>query len=129
MRPHWPITAVQWPVDNNCTFLILCNHTAIRLNSALPGHMESDVHVNREQRYLSFKLRIAILYGQQSCIKGLFLACVEHARITDIEDISREVTEAADRSWASGARILDYIPKDRPLSNHIYAFTVASMRL
>eukprot|EP00972_Heterocapsa_arctica_P092533 13646866-Heterocapsa_arctica.AAC.1 len=72
---------------------------------------------------------MGVLYGQQSCITGQFLACIEHARNTEIADISREVTEAADRMWASGGRILEYIPKDRPLSNHIYAFTVASMRL
>eukprot|EP00972_Heterocapsa_arctica_P115446 16447769-Heterocapsa_arctica.AAC.1 len=51
------------------------------------------------------------------------------ARISYIADMSREVTEAADRNRASGGIILDYIPRDRPLSNHIYAFSVASMRL
>eukprot|EP00972_Heterocapsa_arctica_P080246 11827771-Heterocapsa_arctica.AAC.1 len=88
--------------------------------------MEPDVHVNREQRELSLQLRVAVLYGQQSCIKGLFLECIEHARIIEIADISREITEAADRAWASGGRILDYIPKHRPLSNHTYAFTVCT---
>eukprot|EP00972_Heterocapsa_arctica_P063521 9376394-Heterocapsa_arctica.AAC.1 len=91
----------------------------------------SALHVNHEEREVEsvFQLIMGVLYGRQSCIKGLFLMCVEEARISEIVDISREVTEAADRNRASGGRILDYIPRDRPLSNHIYAFTVASMRL
>eukprot|EP00972_Heterocapsa_arctica_P035546 5231300-Heterocapsa_arctica.AAC.1 len=71
----------------------------------------------------AFQMRIRDLYSQECGFRELFLTNLEHAMIKELVDISRAVKEAADRNYVSGGRILDYIPRDRRLSNHIYAFT------
>eukprot|EP00972_Heterocapsa_arctica_P102633 15126549-Heterocapsa_arctica.AAC.1 len=77
----------------------------------------------------AFQHIIQELYIQECCVRDFFLCNIEKARVREVVDISRTVTEAADRNYASGGRILDYIPRDRPLSKHIYSLTVGFLRL
>eukprot|EP00972_Heterocapsa_arctica_P064713 9549453-Heterocapsa_arctica.AAC.1 len=71
----------------------------------------------------AFQMRIQELYIQQCCMREFFLSNIEQASVRELVDISRTVTEAAGINNASGGRILDYVPRDRPLSKHIYALT------
>eukprot|EP00972_Heterocapsa_arctica_P011152 1633900-Heterocapsa_arctica.AAC.1 len=77
----------------------------------------------------AFQFRIRELFIQECLMREEFLRDIESASLSELSDISREVTEAAERHDASGGRILDYIPRDRPLTRNIYAFSVGTLLL